>query len=176
MSRIRVGISALGALLVLVAVWAVFRPHGGSVILGSKSLPDRNGASSSQIAKPLARPSVQSKVASLWSRPSPEVASRNRRRSGFAWTLRLLGATESQLNRLVGGDASTVVMDLKQKARAGDAAAIQILGELAIRNCRLGRSPGFLDTLSGRQIAEAQALPSADREWFSSTRMKFFLG
>ena len=43
-------------------------------------------------------------LARLPSRPSANTASRNDRRSGFAWILRQLGASEELLDRLADGD------------------------------------------------------------------------
>jgi hypothetical protein len=113
-----------------------------------------------------ARSTTTPKLSGLFVRPPAEVASRNHRRSGFAWILRVLGATESQLDRLVGGDAATFVKELKEKAKAGDPTSINVLGQLAFLNCRLGRS---LSAYKLRQISEAQALSQADRDWFTST-------
>jgi hypothetical protein len=115
-----------------------------------------------------ARPTTASKLSGLWVRPPAEVASRNHRRSGFAWILRQLGATESQLDRLTGGDAAGLVKELKERAQAGDPTSIQVLGQLTFLNCRLGRTIGAYKLA---QIVDVQvsSLSQADKDWFKST-------
>ena len=72
------------------------------------------------------------------------------------WTLS--SDIHSQLDRLTGGGAFAVVSEIKQKAQGGDLASVQVLGQLAILNCRLARSAGSVDSYKNRQITEAQAL------------------
>jgi hypothetical protein len=146
---------------VLVAIQHHASPKAGASLRSSvKALAWNTGT-----AKPRAHPAIPTKVSGLWARPSAEVASRNHRRSGFAWIMRSLGATETQLDRLTGGDALAVVRELRDSARAGDPVAIQVLGQLAFFDCRFRRTGSF----EIHQIQEAPALPTADREWFTAT-------
>jgi TPR repeat protein len=161
--RLRVGIGTLAVALILIAVWAALRHHTRLPVAAPISSLVSGQALDGRMA---ARSTTAPKFSGLWVRPPAEVASRNHRRSGFAWILRQLGATESQLDRLTGGDAVGLVKELKEKAQAGDPTSILILGQLAFVNCRLGRSLGAYKL---RQITEAQALPAADRDWFTST-------
>jgi hypothetical protein len=164
--RLRVGIGALASLLILIALWTAFQHHARHAVRSPTSSSIKDQALGSRPAKPVAHSTFAPKLSGLWVRPSAEVASRNHRRSGFVWIMRLLGATDSQLDRLTGGDVFGVVKELKEKAQAGDPASVQMLGQLAFLNCRLGRNIGAYKT---RQIAEARALPTADRDWFTST-------
>ena len=164
--RLRVGIGALAATLILLALWAAFQHHASPTVRAPTGSAIKDQALDGRPAKAVARSTTTPKLSGLWVRPSAEVASRNHRRSGFTWILRLLGATESQLDRLTGGDASAVVKELKEKAQAGDPGAISVIGQVAFLNCRLGRTIG---AYKSRQISEAQALSAADRDWFTST-------
>lgn len=168
-NRLIVGIGILGALLVMIAFWSVLRPLSQPPTPTSTITSAKSQTFSAPIPKPTAAATTQSKGATLWIRPSPEATSRNRRRSGFAWVMRQLGMTESQLNRLTDGDASGLVNELKGKAKTGDPTFINILGQLATINCRATR--GMLMGFKKRQNTEAQAstLSQTDQDWFTST-------
>jgi len=163
--RLRVGIGTLAAALILIAVWAVLRHHTRLTVPAPISSLVSDQALVGRMA---ARPTTAPKSSGLWVRPPAEVASRNHGRSGFAWILRQLGATESQLDRLTGGDAAGLVKELKEKAQAGDPTSIQVLGQLAFLNCRLGRTIGAYKLA---QIVDVQvsSLSQADKDWFKST-------
>jgi hypothetical protein len=77
---------------------------------------------------------------SLWARPRPEVAARHYHRSGLAWILRQLGASERTLDQLTDGDLIPALNQLNAQARAGDPAAVNVLGWIALQDCRLGRT------------------------------------
>jgi hypothetical protein len=167
--RIRIAIGALAILLILVGIWVALRQHASPTAHASMSSQVMHKAGDGRPAKPAATLSKGNKGSSLWVRPSPDVVSRNHRRSGFSWVLRQLGATESQLDRLTGGDASLLAKELKEKALAGDPASINMLGQLATLNCRASR--GSLAGFKKRQITEAQAssLSQPDKDWFAAT-------
>jgi hypothetical protein len=166
MTKRRLGLGGIILFMMAIAVWVTLPKHNGSSGSAASGAAPTIPADEAPVqaahtpAKPLA-------ASSLWTRPTAEVASRNRRKAGFAWVLRPLGATEQQLNRLVGGDLHGVVAELKQKAQAGDPASIHVLGQLAQLNC--GPSYRGLAGAKRRQIDGAQALPPADRDWFAST-------
>jgi TPR repeat protein len=103
-----------------------------------------------------------------WSRPPAASASRSYQRSGLAWILRQLGASEKLLDRLVDGDPVAAITELKQQAQGGDAAAINILGELAYQRCYLGRDDKTLSEYEASQLTNARALPAKDLAWFST--------
>lgn len=107
-------------------------------------------------------------VGGPWVRPSPQVAARHSRRRGFAWILRQLGASETLLDRLAGGDVVAVLTELKANAQSGDPTAIIVLGEIAHQQCYLGRADDALEGYKESQLTSAQALPSTDREWFGT--------
>jgi TPR repeat protein len=73
-----------------------------------------------------------------------------------------------QLDRLADGDFAGLVTELKQKAQGGDADSINMLGEIALQNCRLGRDDQTLEEYGATQIAEAQAFPPKDANWFAT--------
>lgn len=73
------------------------------------------------------------------------------------------------MDRLVDGDLLAVLTEVKTQAQAGDPSAISILGEIAHQQCYLGRSPEALDQYAAAQLANAQALPSTDAEWFRTS-------
>ena len=169
-NRLIVGIGILGAaLLVMIAFWSVLRPLSQPPTPTSTITSAKSQTSSAPIPKPTAAATTQSKGATLWVRPSAEATSRNRRRSGYAWLMRQVGMTESQLDRWIDGDASGLVNELKDKTRAADPTSINILGQLALLNCRAGR--GRLIDFKSRQITEAQtsSLTQTDKDWFTST-------
>jgi hypothetical protein len=165
MTRRRIGIAGIILLMIAIGIWAVLPKRNGPSALPAGGAVKNTPTHEVQIQKADA---VTKPIAStIWTRPSAEVASRNRRKSGFAWVLRQLGATEQQLNRLVDGDLNGVVAELKQKAQAGDATSINILGQLALLNCRLGH--GGATRYRTHQLTDAQVLPVADKDWFTST-------
>jgi hypothetical protein len=165
--RIRIAVGMLAALLILIGVWAALRQHARPTAGASMSSSVKDQAWDGA-AKPAAASSKAAKGSSLWVRPAAEVASRNHRRSGFAWIMRQLGASESQLDRLTGGDAVGLVKELKEKAQAGDPTSIQVLGQLSFLNCRSGRTFGAYKLA---QIVDVQvsSLAQADKDWFKST-------
>jgi TPR repeat protein len=165
--RLRIAIGALALLVILIGVWAAFRQHALPTAGASMSSPVKDQAWD-ETAKPEAAPTEATKVSDLWVRPPAEVATRNYRKSGFAWILRQLGATDLQLDRLAEGDFAGLVTELKQKAQSGDADSINMLGEIALQNCRLGRDDETLDAHAASQIAEAQAFAPTDAAWFAA--------
>jgi TPR repeat protein len=82
--------------------------------------------------------------------------------------LRQLGATEDQLSRLADLDIAGVVADLKQKAQAGDAASVNILGEIALQNWWLGRDEEVVRSYVTSQIQNVQTVPAIDAVWFAT--------
>jgi len=166
MTRRRIGIGGLILLMLAIGVWVALPKHSSSSGAAAgrpvSTIPEHK--TRAQLAR---APTKPAEVSGLWTRPSAEAASRNRRKSGFAWILIPLGASEQQLDRLVGGDLVGVVTELKQKAQTGDPVSIRVLGQLAVLNCRLSR--GRLTGFKSRQIAEAQAFSQPDREWFTAT-------
>jgi hypothetical protein len=167
MTKRRIGIAAIILLMLTVGIWVGLQRHrgqsGSAVRVPATAIP----VTSLQVPAALAAIKT-APISNLWTRPSAEVASRNRRKSGFAWDLKSLGATDEQLNRLVGGDLNGIVSELKQKAQAGDPVSIRVLGQLATVNCRPSRRR-FLSASKARQIADAQALVAANRDWFTAT-------
>ena len=163
---LRIAIGALAVLLILIGVWAALRQHA-SPRVPAPTVSIIKDQTWDETAKPAAAARSAIQVSSLWVRPPAEVASRNRRKSGFALVLKQLGATDQQLNRLVGGDLVGVVTELKQKAQAGDPVSIQVLGQFALMSC--GPSRGRWEAFKSRQIPEAQALSQPDRDWFTTT-------
>jgi hypothetical protein len=165
MTRRRIGIIGMVLLLIASAVWVLLPKHRGS----SASV-----AGGAVTPIPAHGPQVQSAVdstksaepSSLWVRPAPDVAARNSRRFGFAWILRQLGASEEQLDRLADLDVAAVIAELKQKAQNGDAASINILGEIALQNCQLGRDEATVESFVASQIRDARAVPGIDGAWF----------
>jgi len=165
---LKIAIGALAVLLVVIGVWAALRQHARPSAGASISSPVKDRAWDGQAAKPVAAPRSAPKDSSLWVRPSAEVAARNYRRQGLAWILRQLGASEEQLSRLADQDLLAVFSELKQKAQSGDSASINILGEIALQNCRLGRDDDTLEAYAASQIADAQAFPPKDAAWFNA--------
>jgi len=102
------------------------------------------------------------------SRPSANAVSRNVRRSGFAWILRQLGATEDLLDRLADGDLANVVIELKERAAKGDATAINTLGFIAHQKCLLGRDEETIAGNEARQLSAARLLSPDDAAWFGA--------
>lgn len=164
----RIGIGGLILFMIAIGVWVILPKHSdlrGSVAEGSVSeIP----VHASQVPGSFAAIKADETVSNLWGRPAPEVAARNSRRYGFAWILRQLGATEDQLNRLANLDIAGVLSELKQKASAGDAASINILGEIAYQNCRLGRDDATVKSYVDSQIRDVPAVPAIDSSWFSA--------
>jgi hypothetical protein len=164
---LRIAIGAVAILLIVIGVWVALRQHARPSARASMSSPVKDQAWDSSTAKRAETPSKATKVSNLWVRPSAEVAARNFRRQGFAWILRQLGATDAQLDRLADQDLLAVLSELKQKAQGGDPAAINILGELALQNCR-GRDDDTIEAYAASQILEAQAFPPKDAAWFAA--------
>jgi hypothetical protein len=102
----------------------------------------------------------------VW-RPSPVDAYRNSERAGYAWILRQMGMSESDLDRLASGGFTALLKDLEKKADQGDHSAILSLGWLA-RRCFLSRSEDQLNGYQRNQLQEARLLPATDAEWFIS--------
>jgi len=105
---------------------------------------------------------------SIWARPTAAVTARHERRSGLAWILRQLGASDQLVNRLASRHVAEALTELKQRANAGDPKAINILGEFAFQQCYLGRSPAMLDEGLAMEVADARTLPPADAAWFDA--------
>jgi hypothetical protein len=93
----------------------------------------------SRAAPAEAAPSIPAMAGGLWVRPAPEVAALHARRAGFSWILKQLGASDELVTRLIDGHLAAAITELKKEASAGDPAAINILGEIAHQQCRLGR-------------------------------------
>jgi hypothetical protein len=123
--------------------------------------PRQDAAAAASSDKPSA-------VTGLWVRPPAKLAARHSQRSGYAWILRQLGASELLLDRLGAGDAVAVLTELKAQAQRGDPTAINVLGQIAGQQCHLGRADEVLDGYEASQLTNAQALPSTDREWFNT--------
>ncbi len=100
-------------------------------------------------------------------RPSPVNAYRHSERSGYAWILRQLGMSESDLDRLASGGFAALVKDLAIKADQGDRSAILSLGWFA-RRCVSSRSEDQLNGYQQSQLQDARLLPPADAAWFTS--------
>jgi TPR repeat protein len=166
MTRRRIGLASIILLMIVVGVWAVLPKYGNS----SEVKPNFPAAKIVAHELPVEGVSALPKsitASDLWSRPTAGVAARNSRRYGFAWILRQLGASEEQLNRLADLGFSGVIAELKQKASAGDAASINILGEMALQNCYLGRDDATVESYVASQIRDVQAVPVIDASWFT---------
>lgn len=100
-------------------------------------------------------------------RPSPVDAYRASERSGYAWILRQMGMSESDLDRLASGGFAALVKDLAIKADQGDRSAILSLGWLS-RRCVGLRSEDQLNGYQQRQLQDGRVLPPADAAWFTS--------
>jgi hypothetical protein len=168
MTRRQIGLSGIILSVIAIGIWVVLPKHSspsGSAASGPVSeIP----VHASQAPGAFAAIKSDETTSNLWGRPAPEVAARNGRRYGFAWILRQLGATEDQLNRLANLDIAGVIAELKQKAQAGDAASINVLGEIAYQNCRLGRDDATVKGHVDSQIRDVLAVPAIDSSWFSS--------
>jgi TPR repeat protein len=166
MNKRRIGIGGIIILMIAVGVWVLMPTHSASTVrkLVLATTPPL-------VPVATVSPETDSKKVSagsdLWTRLSPDVAARNGRRYGFAWILRQLGATEDQLNRLADLDIAGVIAELKEKARAGDAASINVLGEIALQNCQLGRDDVTVESFVASQIRDVQAVPAIDAAWFT---------
>jgi hypothetical protein len=104
----------------------------------------------------------------LPSKPSANIASRNARRSGFAWILRQLGASEELLTRLIDGDLVPSLKELNHLAAHGDPTAVNILGFIAYQKCYLGRSEEQIGGYEAAQLKSASVLAPADADWFDT--------
>ena len=98
-------------------------------------------------------------------RPPAAVASRNDRRSGFAWILRQFGASESLLDRFADEDLAPLLTELKERAAGGDPSAVNILGWVSYQRCSLGRNEEQISGYEKRQLSEAGALPADEAAW-----------
>ena len=106
--------------------------------------------------------------ARLPARPSANTAGRNARRSGLAWILRQLGASEQLLDRLADGDLAASLKQLNQLAAQGDPTAINILGFIAYQRCYLGRGEEQIGGYEATQLKSSGALAPADADWFAT--------
>jgi hypothetical protein len=166
MTKRRIGIGGLILLMLVIAVWVALPKHGRSSVT-EVSGPVTETQEHKKVIQPANTP-MKPAASKLWTRPSADVASRNYRRHGFAWILRQLGATEDQLNRLADLGFAGVLSELKQKAQAGDAASINILGEIAYQNCYLGRDNATVESFVASQIRDVQTVPGIDASWFTA--------
>jgi hypothetical protein len=164
---LKIAIGAVAILLVLIGVWAALRQHA-HMPAGAPTSSIVKDQAWDETAKPVVASNKATKDSSPWVRPSAEVAARNFRRQGFAWILKQLGATDAQLNRLADQDILGVLLELKQKAQSGDPNSINILGQITLQNCRLGRNDDILEAHAASQIADAQGFPPQDAAWFSA--------
>jgi hypothetical protein len=89
------------------------------------------------------------------------------RRSGFAWVVRQLGASEPLLDRLVDEDLGPVISELREKAVRGEPSAVNILGWISGQTC-----PGLREERIGSylqyQLTQSEELPADDGAWFRS--------
>lgn len=132
--------------------------------------PARLSATTSAVfAKPSAQQPVRANaVSKLAHRPAPEIASRNDRRSGLAWILRQLGASEELLDRMTDGDLVASINELKRQAAKGDASAVNILGFIAYQKCYLGRNEEQVSSYEAGQLEQARSLSPNDMQWFTA--------
>lgn len=101
-------------------------------------------------------------VLGLWVRPPAKVAARNVRRCNLGATLKPLGASDSNVERLTNGDIQAVISELKQQAKAGDAAAGNQLDYMAHLMCAFARNSDIQREFQESQSLDANALPAAD--------------
>jgi hypothetical protein len=168
MTKRLVGGAVLAAILIAGAFFAKRHPATQPALPSETPhvMPEQPAASEA------ATPGVShqnSGAPSLWVRPRPEVAARHYRRSGVAWVLRQLGASERFLDQLTGGDLVVALNQLNAQAQAGDPAAINVLGWIAHQDCRLGRTSEVLDQYEAWQTANAKSLAPVDADWFAAT-------
>jgi hypothetical protein len=102
---------------------------------------------------------------SLGERPPPLSSSRHYRRSGLAWILRPLGASDAELDGMTQGGLAGVVARLKERAVAGDSTAINVLGVFEYWHCYLARSEQTLDAYQASQITQSRTLAPAEGAW-----------
>jgi hypothetical protein len=167
MTKRRIGLAGIILLMIAIGIWAVLTKHSRSSATEASG-PVTETQTHKDMAQSAIAPIKPVAASDLWIRPDPKVASRNGRRYGFAWILRQLGATEVQLNRLADLDIAGVIAELKQKAQAGDAASINVLGEIALQNCDLGRDDATVAGFVASQIRDVQAVPGIDASWFTA--------
>jgi hypothetical protein len=164
----------VGSIAVLLVIAGGFLLLSGRPLTLSPPVAQRAVAENAAVKAPrrdLAAPVASVKAGTapgLWVRPPAKVAARNDRRRGFAWILRQLGASEQLLDRLAAGDVVAVLLELKARAQSGEPTAINVLGEIAYQQCYLGRTDDVLAGYQTSQLTSAQALPSTDKEWFST--------
>lgn len=157
-------------LLVCVGLIALVR------LLHQPSSIDRKATSrarsESMAASPRGRPaeSIPKTVpeSNFLTRPPAVVASRNERRSGLAWVLRQLGASEKLLDRLADQDLVSPLTELRERAAGGDASAINILAWISYQKCYLARSEEQISGHVKDQSSQATALPPDDAAWVSA--------
>jgi hypothetical protein len=101
----------------------------------------------------------------LWMRPSAKVAARNVRRCSLGSTLRSLGASDANVERLTEGDIQAVVSELKQRAKADDGSASNQLLYMSRMTCGFAAINGAGSASEASQLLDAQALPTADGDW-----------
>ena len=164
----RLGTAGIILLMVAIGLWVALPKHSGSSGSAASGPVTVIPVHASQIPGSFSAIKSDETTSNLWERPAPETAARNSRRYGFAWILRQLGATEDQLNRLANLDIASVLSELKQKASAGDASSVNILGEIAYQNCRLGRDDATVKGYVDSQIRDVLAVPGIDSSWFST--------
>jgi hypothetical protein len=130
--------------------------------------PARLSATTSAVFAKLSaqRPVLANPISNLVHRPAPAIASRNDRRSGLAWILRQLGASEDLLDRMTDGDLVASINELKQRAANGDASAVNILGFIAYQKCHLGRNSEEMSGYEAGQLEQARSLSPIDMQWF----------
>jgi hypothetical protein len=167
MTKRRIGLAGIILLMIAIGIWAVLPKHSRSSATEASG-PVTETQTHKDMAQSASVPIKPVAASDLWTRPDPKVASRNGRRYGFAWILRQLGATDEQLNRLADLDIAGVIAELKQKAQAGDAASINVLGEIALQNCDLGRDDATVAGFVASQIRDVQAVPGIDASWFTA--------
>jgi hypothetical protein len=111
-------------------------------------------------------------VLGLWVRPAAKVAARNVRRCSLGATLKPIGASDSIVERLTDGDIQTVVSELKQQARAGDAAAGNQLDYMAHLTCRFAGLDGADSDFYAYDKLDAHALSIGDGGWIRDAMLE----
>lgn len=169
MNRRRLGLLALALAASMVSLLLMFRPGRSTSPVVPHTEP-RDLTLSQGPAKLLLKTSgpAPRSFGPLPPRALPPIVGRNEGRSGLAWVLRQLGADDALLDRFVDGDLVAVLSDLKRRALAGDASAINILGFVAYQKCHLSRSAEGLREWEAYEARQAASLPAADAAWFNS--------
>jgi hypothetical protein len=145
MNKRRIGIAGMIILLIAIGVWLALPKHGSSPVTAASLRVTKMQAHEEQI-QPASDP-VKRVASDVWTRPPAKVAAIQFRRSGFAWILRQLGASEKLLDRLTDGEVLAVLTELK----AGD-------GETATEG-----APGWRirtkNAISGRESIQSCSMP-----------------